>query len=365
MNTVLYVTANKSYSICLLCFGGIFVIIVVLRMLWGREGSLPYAINEKTAKVNQSLPEQKITWKPPKSFRKNSNNTSTTTNFVSVPHGIGPTINQVKASTKTFSQKIHSLQNHNNFESNLICEEFELSSNEIISRHMPESLGLYRRSSEYYNDRVVYDNTETGLHLFYIHCEDDNGIFQNFWMISKKKGSPLTTSKCSDHSNFTRYEYNGCDYKYIPSNGACDHGWYFAMNKGRMEYIKDTTARITCSQPAARKHEVVRNSICKKYWLRWTWSPAEWFVTMVLTDDMYNQRVIYQGESLDRTFYMYYYDAEWLIGPRIGSPVVFLKNEYCKDVEYPANGECSTGWCKNTPDSFVCNIYNPINCTEY
>ena len=327
MNTVLYITANKSYSICLLSFGGIFVMIVVLRMLWGREKSLPYAINEKPAKVNQSLPEQKITW-----------------------------IEQIDS---------------DEFEQNSICEEFELSSNEIISSHMPESLGLFRRSSEYYNDRVVYDNTETGLHLFYIHCEDDNGIFQNFWMISKKKGSPLTTSKCSDHSNFTQLLhniYNGCDYKYIPSNGACDHGWYFAMNKGRMEHIKDTTARITCNQPPARKHEDARNSICKKFRLKCTWSdhvPEVWFVTMVLTDDMYNQRVIYQGESLDRTFYMYYYDAEWLIGPRIGSPVVFLKNEYCKDVEYPANGECSTGWCKNTPDSFVCNIYNPINCTEY
>ena len=192
-----------------------------------------------------------------------------------------------------------------------------------------------------------------------------------------------------NHSNAVYAVYNlFCHNKYIPTNGECDHGWsLWVDNDGQSDFPIDSTARIVCSSPVSKKKVVKPNSICRQFELSSTNTasfqhPFDMITTWIIMNAIYNHRPVYQNVRLnsDRLpLYLYSLPGgksgevgkrTWCFGEKIGYDSVYIWNKYCSEIDYPANGECTTGWYQHSKGAYLTDYWTfvpnlSIEGTEY
>ena len=256
-----------------------------------------------------------------------------------------------------------------------ICEEFVFSTKVNFSKTshsigIVHFLGIYDLQNFYrYNGKVVYYNKKIDAYLYY-HTYNKSIVENRFgyenhahpdvggiWVIGRffdgfaEKYISLRAYAKAFQKFVLAYNPLCADTEY-PANGECEVGWHFLNELGF--YKGGSTEYVMCRKPKPVTRNVPANSICTQFELSSSKEfGTNYFGEYQMMNTSYNDKVVYQKlEPIDNNSVFMYFVIDdmdddlsaWVIGPVIGSQMVLAINEYCSDVDYPANGNCNSGW---------------------
>ena len=247
-------------------------------------------------------------------------------------------------------------------DSNGICEEFEFSIKEDLSKSAPSLsrvIGIYTLQNYFrYNDKVVYYNNKMGVYLYYkIFKNNETRPFNKSFRYPDAGGMWVIIPSSGAHRIVLVDNPYCLDVEY-PANGECQFGWYHFSESGN-NYKYDSTSHVMCRKPKPITSNLQDNAICTKFEL----SSRKEFVSKCfgeyqMMNISHNGRVAYQKLNTinNNSVYLYSLTTDhdiriWAIGPILGSKINYALNSYCSGLEYPTNQNCNTGWFDYSEDS--------------